>query len=223
MQALRQMVALTVLGSLTGVASAANITGEYLEARTCNVYTGPCFANAEMSLAGKEAVMAWKVDKGEWNNVKLDGLAAAVVVKAQGTLGTDGVFPMDAGKIKAVVLIDEKANEAQQAALLAFVKETAKDYTKDILAVKNVSIELKNDHVDHVSHFKAGELAEISTRKLKSTDCVCTNETVFYQPLTKVENTSPAYSTRLAYQGNDLGTKFINRGIRSAFMATFRQ
>lgn len=223
MKALRNAMVCAVLSSLCGVASAANIKGEYLEARTCNVYTGPCFANAEMSLAGKEAVMAWKVDRGEWNKVKLDGLAAAVVVKAQGTLGTDGVFPMDAGKIKAVVLIDEKATQAQHDALLAFVKETAKDYTKDVLAVKSVAIELKNDHVDHVSHFKAGELAEISTRKLKSTDCVCTNETVFYQPLTKVENTSPAYSTRLAYQGNDLGTKFINRGIRSAFMATFRK
>ena len=45
---------------------AANISGEYLEARTCNVYTGPCFANAEMGLAGKEALMAWKIDKGQW-------------------------------------------------------------------------------------------------------------------------------------------------------------
>ena len=38
------------------------------------MWTGPCFANAEMGLAGKEAVMAWKVDQGSWNDVKLDGL-----------------------------------------------------------------------------------------------------------------------------------------------------
>ena len=35
----------------------AEISGDYLEVRTCDVYTGPCFGNAEMSLAGKEAVM----------------------------------------------------------------------------------------------------------------------------------------------------------------------
>ena len=86
--------------SLSQFAEAAQITGEYLEARTCNVYTGPCFANAEMSLTGKEALMAWKVDKGTWNDVKLDGLGAALILHAQGTLGYDGVFPMQAGKVK---------------------------------------------------------------------------------------------------------------------------
>ena len=66
---------------------AANISGEYIEARTCNVYTGPCFANAEMGLAGKEALMAWKVDKGQWNGVNVDGLGAAVIVTAENTIG----------------------------------------------------------------------------------------------------------------------------------------
>ena len=75
------------VASLSQLAAAAQITGEYLEARTCNVYTGPCFANAEMSLSGKEALMAWKVDKGTWNDVQLDGLGAALILHAQGTLG----------------------------------------------------------------------------------------------------------------------------------------
>jgi hypothetical protein len=87
------LLALSV-ASLNQFAAAAQITGEYLEARTCNVYTGPCFANAEMSLTGKEALMAWKVDKGTWNDVKLDGLGAALILHAQGTLGYDGVFPI---------------------------------------------------------------------------------------------------------------------------------
>ena len=76
--------------AVSSAAQAATITGEYLEARTCDVYTGPCFANAEMELAGKEALMAWKVDKGTWKGVKLDGLGVAVVVNAQGTIGFDG-------------------------------------------------------------------------------------------------------------------------------------
>ena len=75
-------------------AFAGTITGEYLEARTCDVYTGPCFANAEMSLAGKEAVMAWKIETGAWNDVALIGLGVALVVKSEGTIGHDGVFPI---------------------------------------------------------------------------------------------------------------------------------
>jgi hypothetical protein len=52
--------------SLVSTGAAAEISGEYLEARTCDVYTGPCFANGEVGIAGKEAVMAWKVDEGKW-------------------------------------------------------------------------------------------------------------------------------------------------------------
>ena len=43
----------------SGAAQAANvkgenkISGEYLEIRSCSVYTGPCFANAEMGVTGK--------------------------------------------------------------------------------------------------------------------------------------------------------------------------
>lgn len=209
--------------TLTLPASAAQITGEYLEARTCNVYTGPCFANAEMSLAGKEALMAWKVDKGSWNDVQLNGLGAALILHAEGTLGYDGVFPMQAGRIRSVVLVDEKASKEQHKALVDFVKKSAKDLTKEVVSIESVPFELKNDHIDNVGVFNAGGLAEIKTRKLVDGDCICTNETVFYQPLTKIENASAAYSLKLSWQGKRLGTRFTNRGIRSAFLGTFRK
>jgi hypothetical protein len=211
------------VASLSQFATAAQITGEYLEARTCNVYTGPCFANAEMSLAGKEALMAWKVDKGTWNNVQLDGLGAALILHAQGTLGYDGVFPMQAGKVKSVLLVDEMATPEQHDALVAFVKNSTKELSTNVVNIERVPFELKNDHIDNVGIFKAGELAEIKTRKLQQGDCVCTNEEVYYQPLTKIDNASPAYSLKLSWQGEKLGTRFTNREIRSAFLGTFRK
>ena len=56
---MRQLsLALALLFVFATTARAANISGDYLEARTCSVYVGPCFANAEMGLAGKEALMA---------------------------------------------------------------------------------------------------------------------------------------------------------------------
>ena len=223
MNALRIVLTLTVAVAASASGQAAQITGEYLEARTCNVYTGPCFANAEMSLTGKEALMAWKVDRGTWKDVTLDGLGAALILHAEGTLGYDGVFPMRAGKIKAVLMVDENASEKQRLALIDFVKESAVDLTENIVRVQSVPFTLKNDHLDNVGVFKAGTLAEIKTRKLKKSDCVCTNEVVFYQPLTKIQNASPAYSLKLSYQGKDLGTRFTNRGIRSAFLGTFRR
>ena len=167
--------------------------------------------------------MAWKVDQGAWNNVTLDGLGAALILHAEGTLGYDGVFPMRAGKIKAVLMVDEKASARQRDALVDFVKDSARDLTDNIVRVQSVPFTLKNDHLDNIGVFKAGDLAEIQTRKLKKSDCVCTNEVVFYQPLTTIQNASAAYSLKLSYQGQDLGTRFTNRGIRSAFLGTFRK
>ena len=201
---------------------AETITGEYLEARTCDVYTGPCFANAEMALAGKEAVLAWKIEKGTWKDVTIDGLGVALVVKAEGTLGSDGVFPMKPGKTAAVIIVDEDASIEQRDALVAFVKSNAKDLTKNVLKVVSAPIKLENDHLEGKGVFSAGKLASIETRKMKKNDCVCTNELIYYQPLTKVENFLPAYTLSQSYQGDSLNNKWTNNNTRSAFLATFR-
>ena len=213
----------TLVLFVTSTASAANITGEYLEARTCDVYTGPCFANAEMDLAGKEALMAWKVDQGSWNGVSLNGLGAALVVTAERTLGYDGVFKMEPGNVNSVIVVDERATPAQRDALVAFVKDSAKSLTKNVVKVVRAPVKLENDHLSGKGVFKAGKLAEIQTRALQLCDCVCTNEIVYYQPLTKVENFSPAYSLKLSYQGEALNNKWTHNNMRSAFLATFRR
>ena len=136
-------------------ARAANITGEYLEARTCSVYTGPCFANAEMGLAGKEALMAWKIDKGEWKGVSLDGLGAAVIVTAENTIGYDGIFPLKAGKMKSVIVVDSSASSAQFTAMVEFVKDVAKTYTKHVVRIERAPIHLKNNHLKKQATFYA--------------------------------------------------------------------
>src|SRR3954468_5851233 len=83
-----------------------NLRGDYVEARTADVYTGPCFANGEVGQTGKLAVMGWHVDKGEWEGVNLDGLSVMGVVRANNTLGN---FTETAYPVKAVIIVDEKA------------------------------------------------------------------------------------------------------------------
>ena len=200
---------------------AGEISGEYLEARSCDVFTGPCFANAQMGSAGKEAVMAWKVDEGRWQGVPVDGLAIAVVLNSEGTLGNDGVFPMNAGNIKSVILVDEKATVRQEAALIDFVKHTANEVIGSVQTVKRVPISLSNDHLAGKGVFKAGDLARIETRPMKRADCCCTNERKFYLPLAKVDNSSPAYANTLSYTGDGLDSRWTIHNIRSAYLATF--
>lgn len=221
---MRTLATLTALALLASTASAATITGEYLEARTCDVYTGPCFANAEMDLGGKEAVLAWKVDRGTWNGVSLDGLGVALIAAADNTLGNDGIFAMRARQVRSVILVDERASAEQRAALVDFVRDSAeRELTRQIVKVESAPFTLENNYLDGVGKFQAGSLARIETRGLKQGDCVCTNETVYYQPLADVKDFSPAYSQTLSFQGDGLDNRWTTHGIRSAFLATFRR
>lgn len=204
-------------------ALAGQISGDYLEARTCDVFTGPCFANAEMSLGGKEAVMAWRVDEGGWNNVDLQGLTVAVVTSAESTIGDTGVFKYDAGKMTSVILVDDKASPEQRVALVNFAKTQAAEYTQHVASVQPVAMSFENDHLAASGKFQAGELASIETRALKKGDCVCTNEEMYYQPLTKARDVIPAYTSTLSYTGDALNTSFTSHGQRSAFLGTFRR
>src|SRR5205809_2242188 len=106
-------LALVALVVIAAPVSAASITGQYVEARTCDVYTGPCFANADTGLAGRHAVLAWKVEQGTVGGAKLDGLGVVAVVAARETLGLKQILPG-----KAVLIVDEKANTEQRKALV---------------------------------------------------------------------------------------------------------
>src|SRR5215510_8181614 len=104
--------------------AAPSISGDYLEARTSDIYTGPCFANSEVNLAGKEAVVAWRVRQGAWHGVPVEGLSVVAVVRAAATLGEPTATPLLA---RAVLLVDERADAAQKDALVGFAHEMAGD------------------------------------------------------------------------------------------------
>src|SRR5471030_2649400 len=92
--------------------------GMYVEARTCDVWTGPCFANADFNIGGKQGVMAWRIEKGQAGDVSLDGLSVVAVVSAANTIGLEQRSPA-----KAVIIVDRKANLAQREALVRFAKK----------------------------------------------------------------------------------------------------
>src|SRR5215470_8368103 len=129
------VIALVVL--VAAPLSAAPITGKYIEARTCDVWTGPCFANAEMNFGGKHAVLGWKIDKGTVGDVKLDGLGVVAVVAASDTLGLQ-----QTGPAKAVLIVDSRANAAQRSALIRLAKQQGGQLLANVVAVQDAKVEL---------------------------------------------------------------------------------
>ena len=205
---------------LAGSLPKANIEGRYVEARTADIYTGACYANAEVNLMGHEAVFGWVIDKGSYDGVELNGLGVLGVVKANATLGDvhNTSYP-----VKSVIIVDEKATVEQKAALIGFAKRMAGDLLQDVVAVQTrpVKIEVANNNI-HSMRVKltAGELAQIETRPLVETDQICRHEEVWYSPLTNVDHAMPAFAAENKYTGGDLGTRWSSQK-RSAFVGTF--
>jgi len=202
-------------------AMSADISGDYLETRSCDIYTGPCFANAEISMAGKEAIMAWSIEKGQFNGIDLSGLNVVVSVRAAGTLGFGGGLVFNADPIRSVVIVDQRANDQQRAALVEMVQEHGGPAIGEVQAIVAAPIDMAFDHVEMVAQLSAGNDVEVMTRALGQSDCVCTNEVVFYPPLARVDNAAPAYTVAGRSSVSRLGGTWENPGTRSAFLATF--
>lgn len=200
---------------------AVQIQGDYLETRSCDIYTGPCFANAELGLTGRQAVMAWSIDEGEFAGVDLSGLKVVAAVRSADTLGFGVGITVRNELNKSVLLLDRRATPAQQAALEKFVRAKAGTTLGEVVRVAALPIDMQLDHVDMTARLKAGDEVSMETRKLGKSDCVCTNEQVYYPPLVAVENSEPAYTLESSFQGRGLGAQWNHNRSRSSFLATF--
>jgi hypothetical protein len=199
-----------------------SINGNYIEARTADVYTGPCFANGEVEMAGKEAVMGWKINHGGWRGVNLEGLSVVAVLRSEHTLGN--TFE-EVNPTQAVLIVDSRADAEQRLALQNFAKYMAGGLLNHIVKVDYAPIELAieggNIH-SGAAKLTAGSLAAIRTRAMAATDHICGNEEVWYPPLAKVEHAMPAYALENSYSGDALGETWNNRLKRSGFVGTFQ-
>jgi hypothetical protein len=220
MHALRLLCAALVVCGATA-ASAAEISGDYLETRTCDIYTGPCFANSEVGLTGQYAILAWSIDEGTHNGVDLTGLRVVVAIRASDTLGWGSGLEVNPDPIRSVVLVDDRATPEQRDALLDFVRTRAERIAGNVVRVAAVPIELSLNHVRGTANLKAGREVEIATRALEDRDHCCSNEIVFYPPLVEVENAAPAFSLKGRFAGRGLNARWNVPDKRSAFLATF--
>ena len=216
----RLPVLIALLVTFLSVAlSAQQIRGDYIETRSADVYTGQCFANGEVNLAGKEAILAWHVQNGSWDGVSLDGLTIAAAVRARATLGDPYGNPYPA---EAVLLVDEQANPQQRAALVHFAQHVGGELLKNVEETLPAQIEMIVNHERHgVALLRAGQFATVQTRSLGDHDHVCGNEVTFYPPLTEVSHSMPAVAVTDVYRGPGLGESWDSHGRRSAFVGTF--
>jgi len=210
-----------VVMAMASTGNAQSISGDYIETRSADVWTGPCVANGEVNLTGDQAILVWHVSKGSWNGVSLEGLNVVGVVKANATLGDEYNNPYPA---KAVMIVDEKACAEQQKALIEFAQSMSGQLLTNVVRVEVAPIKVEvTGHDGHYSNtlVQAGQTAGIQTRAINPKDHLCGNEDVYYQPLASMTHSMPAVAELDQYKGSSLGSSWTVHGKRSAFVGSF--
>lgn len=209
------------LTALAAVANAQQIYGEYVETRSADVYTGPCFANSETGLVGDQAIMAWRISKGSWNGVRLDGLSVVGVAKASNTIGDEynTFYPA-----KVVLIVDERATSEQRAALGSFAQSMAGELFKHVVRVDSAPISIDVQyHGEHPNSavVVAGQLAGIRARMLSDKDHYCGNEDIQYRPMAPTAHAMAGVATLDQFRGEGLGIRWTLHDKRSAYIGSF--
>jgi hypothetical protein len=206
--------------ALAAIPSQAAIKGDYVEVRSADVFTGPCFANSQVGLEGDQAILAWRIKQGEWNGVSLNGLGVVAVVKAKATLGDPYHNPYPA---ESILIVDERATSSQRKALAEFAKSAGGHLLDHVVLVEAAPIRMAiGEGMEHGTvSLTAGTLAAVKTRSLCSGDDICGNEEIYYPPLTRLTHSMPAYAEVDSFSGKGLGVVWNRLGARSAFVGNF--
>jgi hypothetical protein len=210
---------LTLTALLLAAPTQAEIQGKYIEARNCEVYAGPCFANADTGLTGKNAVLAWVIDQGSSQGVKLDGLGIVAVVKASDTLGLK-----QNGEARCILIVDRKADAAQRDALIQLAKRQAGELLDHVVDIQTAAIDLDLCPCKEggCARLTAGS-ARIETRCINAVhDKTCGNEHPYYPPLAQNVKVQAAFSVEHVFNGTGLNETWKDGERRGAYLGTFR-
>lgn len=206
--------AFALIGSALA-AQAAAPTGDYVEARTASVFAGACHYNGEVVADGREAVMAWHINGGDWHGVSLAGLSAVAVVRAD-----DNLAASDAHRT-AMLYVDAAASAAQQKALAnALTAQCGASFGK-VTSVMPTAISFK-----HLAsggfRVSAPQIAALSINALPNRECCKQPNLVWYQPLAPISNRRVGYTALASCTERTGGDAWSRSDENSAFYGTFK-
>ena len=197
--------------------SGASISGSYVEARTAEVFAGGCIMNGEAATTGKEALLAWKVDRGSFDGVALNGLAVVAAVAADANLGVHEIGG-DTAHTRTALFVDARATPAQRTALVSMAKHLSHGLVGTVVELTPTPIQFVDE----------GAAIRVSAKSLRLTvekemnhDPTCGGKQWFH-PLSAVDGIAAmGTTTENAFSGTTLGTKWSDPNKRSSFFGAF--
>ena len=212
-----------IVAALIGVAASPllaggrnTVTGAYVEARTAEVFAGGCIMNSEAETVGKQAVLAWKVDRGSFNGINIDGLSVVAAMSGDRNLG---MTEMGGAKpaVRTAMFVDQRANAAQQIALVAMANELSRGLVGTIVQVTPTAIQFA-DHGSEINVSAAQVSLAVSKHLTHEPTCGAMQ---WFHPLAMVDAPTIGVAAEHVFTGSALGTKWSDPNKRSAFFGTF--
>jgi len=213
--ALSAAVLLTLLSATVG-AKPVTLNGTYVEARTAEVFAGGCVINSEAGTTGREALLAWNVEHGRFNGVRLDGLSVVAAIAADVNLGVHEIGG-EVAHARSALFLDARATEAQRQALIAMAKTLSKGIVANVVETTPVSIEFVEEARDIRV---ATTTVRLTVQKELNHEASCGNKQ-WFSPLASVHHAEMGTAAENAFNGSSLGTKWSDPNKRSAFFGTF--
>src|SRR4051812_20223580 len=146
---MKHVVAAAMMAGLAAAPLAArgagsSISGSYVEARTAEVFTGGCIMNGEAGTTGREALLVWKVDRGSFDGVPLNGLAVIAAIAGDQNLGIREIGGA-AAETRAAIFVDERATPAQRSALLSMARQHSNGMVSKVVELSASPIQFVNE------------------------------------------------------------------------------
>ena len=214
------MTVLLVAAGATGLTAepGARITGEYVEARTAEVFAGGCIMNSEAETMGRQAIMAWKITSGSFEGVALDGLTVAAAVAGDRNLGMREMGGEEPNAVKAIITVDPRATPAQRDALVRFVRAMSRGLITQVVRVDTAPIKFATSQ--NYVEVSVPESMQLTVNKVMKHDPSC-GAMQWFKPFSTLEHSSMGVAEAHSFSGQGLGTKWSAPDKRSAFFGTF--
>jgi len=215
------MVTAAILGALgasSASASGARLTGEYVEARTAEVFAGGCIMNSEAETMGRQAIMAWKITSGSFEGVPLDGLTVAAAIAGDRNLGMREMGGEEPTMVKAIITVDPRATRAQRDALVRFVRAMSRGLITEVVRVDTAPIKFATSQ--NYVEVSVPDSMQLTVNKEMKHDPSC-GAMQWFKPFSTLEQSAMGVAEAHSFSGQGLGTKWSAPDKRSAFFGTF--
>ena len=213
------VAALVLMAGSLSAGEKARITGEYVEARTAEVFAGGCIMNSEAETMGRQAIMAWKITCGSIYGVALDGLTVAAAVAGDRNLGMREMGGEQPTAVKAVITVDPRATPQQREALVRLVRELSRGLITDVVRVDTAPIKFATSQ-NYVEVSVPDHSIQLTVNKAMKHDPSC-GAMQWFKPFTKMAESAMGVAETHLFSGTGLGTKWSAPDKRSAFFGTF--